>query len=54
MRARHGDPKGFLESIEKSFVAGDISFGEAERANLAYRKEYKGAPEKTKVEENQK
>ena len=50
MRARHGDPEEFLEALTKAFEAGDVSFDEAERANLMYRAEWGEAPETTEVE----
>lgn len=50
MRARHGDPEAFLVSLERAFQAGDISFHEAERANLKYRAEWHEAPERAAVD----
>lgn len=47
MRERHGDPEAFLEALTRAFQAGDISFHEAERANLKYRAEWHKAPDKT-------
>lgn len=49
MRERHGDPDKFLDSLTRAFHAGDISFNEAERANLRYRAEWHEAPERTEV-----
>jgi hypothetical protein len=50
MRAKHGDPDKFLDSLTRAFHAGDISFDEAERANLRYRAEWIEAPEHTQVD----
>ena len=50
MRARHGDPEAFLASLELAFQAGDITFHEAERANLKYRAEWHNAPERAAVD----
>ena len=50
MRARHGDPDKFLDALTRAFHAGDISFNEAERANLQYRAEWHKAPERTEVD----
>jgi hypothetical protein len=50
MRARHGDPEQFLGALTRAFDAGDISFNEAERANLKYRAEWHEAPERTAVD----
>lgn len=52
MRERHGDPDKFLDSLTRAFHAGDISFDEAERANLKYRAEWREAPEKTQVDKS--
>lgn len=49
MRERHGDPEKFLAALTLAFHAGDISFDEAERANLKYRAEWRQAPEHTQV-----
>jgi len=49
MRQQHGDPDKFLDALTRAFHAGDISFGEAERANLKYRAEWYEAPEHTQV-----
>lgn len=50
MAALHGDPEAFLASLEKAFMAGDVSFDAAQAANLKYRAEWKAAPEKTEVD----
>ena len=52
MRQQHGDPDKFLDSLTRAFHAGDISFNEAERANLRYREEYRDAPEHTQVDKS--
>jgi hypothetical protein len=49
MRQQHGDPDKFLDALTRAFEAGDISFDEAERANLRYRAEWLEAPERTTV-----
>jgi len=48
MRIRHGDPEQFANALADAL--GEISFAEAERANLRYRKEWASAPEKTEVD----
>ena len=50
MRRQHGDPDRFLDALTRAFHAGDISFDEAERANLRYREEWHEAPERTAVD----
>jgi hypothetical protein len=52
MRAKHGDPDKFLDSLTRAFHRGDISHIEAERANLRYRAEWCEAPEHTQVEKS--
>jgi hypothetical protein len=52
MQARHGDPEAFLASLERAFEAGNITFHEAERANLKYRAEWHGAPERATVDKS--
>jgi hypothetical protein len=52
MRERHGDPDQFLDALTHAFKDGDISFGEAERANIRYRAEWREAPERTAVDKS--
>jgi hypothetical protein len=47
---RHGDPEQFADSLANAL--GEISFEEAERANLKYREEWANAPEKTEVDKS--
>lgn len=46
MRKLHGDLDAFALALSKAFAAGDISLGEARRANHRYRAEWREAPEK--------
>lgn len=49
MRSRHGTPDEFLKSLVGAFENGEISFDEAEMANLKYREEWSSAPEQTEI-----